>query len=91
MRICSHKDTCRVLYARGLPLGISCQHCQRRTLLRIGILGVHEHDYRPVSRLPLLCRCGSINVQRVILESPNDGELFLSGSSPETVGLAHTA
>jgi len=59
--------------------------------LKVGLLGIHEHDHRPVIRLPLLCRCGAIDVQRVILESPDEGDMFLDGRSVEGSGMARTA
>jgi hypothetical protein len=89
MRIASVHDTCQVLLASGLPLAVSCGRCSHRALLRSRQIGVYQDDYRALYRLPLLCRCGSKDVQRIVLETPDEEESFLSGSLPAPDGSGY--
>ncbi len=82
MRVASVHDNCQDLLASGLPLAVSCQRCPHRVLLRARQIGVYEGDFRAIYRLPLVCRCGSKDVQRIVLETPDEEEAFLAGARP---------
>jgi hypothetical protein len=80
MRLCDSKDTGRSLVHSGLPLAVACRRCGHRVLLKPGQVGAHEEDRCPLNRLPLLCRCGSKDVQRFLLETPDEAPSFLAGA-----------
>jgi hypothetical protein len=83
MRIAEHGDTGATLARSSVPyLGVSCSRCPHRVLLSVVQLEVHEHDRRPLWRMPLLCRCGSRDVQRVLLDTPDETHAFLAGDDP---------
>ena len=86
MRRCGFNDTGRTLVLSGQPLAVSCLRCPRRILLRPGQVDAHDEDIRPIYRLPLLCRCGSRDVERFILEAPEDITAFLGGATLERAG-----
>jgi len=85
MRVAAPHETVQLLVRSGLPLGIACQCCQHRTVLKYTLLGVHEGDRRQLCRLPLICRCGRRNIDLIVLETPDDEPAFLSG---EILGIA---
>lgn len=66
--------------ARSLvpALGVICRRCRYRSLLSAVQIQAHEHDRRKLSGLPLLCRCGSKDVQRVLLDTLGERDAFLS-------------
>lgn len=68
------------LVGSGLPLVVSCHRCQHRKLLTAKQIGGHEGDYRAIHRLPLLCRCGSKDVDKYVLETPDEARDFLEPS-----------
>jgi hypothetical protein len=70
MRICDIADTGRTLVLSGLPLAVSCRRCDRLLL----------------SRLPLLCRCGSRQVDCHLLETPDEARSFLEGGALQVDG-----
>ena len=86
MRIAEHGDTGSTL-ARGPVrlLAVSCLRCPHRVLLSAKQLDAHENDRRALWRLPLVCRCGSKDVQRVLLETPDEAPAFLAGDDPNPV------
>lgn len=67
----------------GLPLAVLCNHCGNRRLVPLARLGVHDRDRRPVIWLRLRCRCGCYDVERIVLETPDDLPSFLGGALPE--------
>ncbi len=83
MRIAERNETGSTLARSSVPyLGVACRRCRRRVLLSTRDLQAHEHDRRELWRLPLLCRCGSKDVQRVLLETPDEAPAFLAGDDP---------
>ena len=82
MRVCEDHETVQLLFSSGLPLGVACQACSHRTLIKPNQLGAHEGDRRQLCRLPLLCRCGRRDVGLFILETPDDAPAFLAGETP---------
>ena len=80
MRICVPNDTVAALVDNGLPLAVACHRCQHRQLVSVRQIGAHEGDYRAIHRLPLLCRCGSKNVDRYMLETLSEADAFLGPS-----------
>lgn len=83
MRVAARGDTGSSLIRSAVPLlAVSCLRCPRRVLLNAEQLEVHEHDRRELSRLPLICRCGTKDVQRFLLESPGEEAAFLAGANP---------
>jgi hypothetical protein len=77
------QDTLGGLLRSIVPLlGVSCRRCRHRALLSTAQLEAHENDRRQLSRLPLLCRCGSKDVQRVLLDTPDEPQAFLAGHDP---------
>jgi hypothetical protein len=91
MCIASVHDNCQDLLASGLPLAVSCRRCPHRVLLHARQIGVYEGDFRAIRRLPLVCRCGSKEVERIVLETPDEEEAFLAGSLPPTQAEADAA
>jgi hypothetical protein len=86
MREVEH-DTGSTLARRLVPLlGVSCRRCRHRTLLSTAQLQAHENDRRQLARLPLLCRCGSKDVVRVLLDTPDEPQAFLAGHDPVELG-----
>jgi hypothetical protein len=63
-------------------LGVSCNRCGHRALLSATQLEAHRNDRRSLARLPLLCRCGSKDVQKVLLDTPDEPQAFLAGNDP---------
>jgi len=55
-------------------------------LLSVQQLAAHANDRRELRRLPLLCRCGSKAVHRVLLETPDEAPAFLAGHQPAAEG-----
>lgn len=83
MRNATYGDTGSTLFRSAVPLlGVSCQRCSHRVLLNAEQLAAHANDRRELRRLPLLCRCGSKAVQRVLLDTPDDATDFLAGYQP---------
>jgi len=83
MRNAADGDTGSTLFRSAVPLlGVSCQRCSHRVLLSAQQLEAHAGDRRELRRLPLLCRCGSKAVHRVLLETPDDAPAFLAGDQP---------
>lgn len=83
MRFVEHNETGSTLARSSVPyLAVACLRCTRRVLLSARLLRAHEHDRRELWRLPLLCRCGSRDVQRVLLETPDETQAFLAGDDP---------
>ena len=78
MRLCSPEDTVAALVDSGLPLALSCHRCQRRTLFGVRQIRSYEAHYRAISRLPLLCRCGSKELDRYMLDAEAEAGAFLS-------------
>ena len=77
------RDTVSILHRSTVPfLGVSCRRCGHRALLTSSQLEAHENDHRQLARLPLLCRCGSKDVQRVLLDTPDEPQAFLAGNDP---------
>jgi hypothetical protein len=77
------QDTVSALIRSIVPLlGVSCRRCPHRALLSTAQLEAHENDRRQLSRLPLLCRCGSKDVLRVLLDTPDEPQVFLAGHDP---------
>lgn len=86
MRVVIHGDTGSVLFRSAVPLlAVSCRRCPHRVLLRAEQLEAHEHDRRELWRLPLICRCGTKDVQRFLLESPDEQAAFLAGATHSKV------
>jgi hypothetical protein len=80
------RDTVSTLLQSVVPfLGVSCRRCRHRALLSAVQLEAHENDRRQLARLPLLCRCGSKDVQRVLLDTPDEPQAFLAGDDPDEV------
>lgn len=80
MRDVVEHDTGSHLARSAVPaLGVICRRCRYRSLLSAAQLEAHENDRRRLSRLPLLCRCGSKDVQRVLLETPDERGRFFAG------------
>lgn len=87
MRDAMNGDTGSTLFQSAVPLlGVSCQRCSHRVLLSAQQLAAHAGDRRELRRLPLLCRCGSKAVRRVLLETPDDAPAFLAGDQPAAEG-----
>lgn len=85
MRHAEHEPVSILVHALVPVLGVSCRRCGHRTLLTIAQLEAHANDRRELSRLPLLCRCGSKDVQRVLLDTPDEPQAFLAGDDPVQV------
>lgn len=86
MRIAEHSDTGATLVRSPVPyLGVSCSRCPHRVLLSAVQLEAHENDRRQLRRLPLVCRCGSRDVRRVLLDTPDEPQAFLAGDDPVEV------
>jgi hypothetical protein len=87
MRNAKDGDTGSTLLHSAVPLlGVACQRCARRVLLSARQLAVHADDRRELRRLPLLCRCGSKALHRVLLETPDEAPAFLAGDQPAAEG-----
>ena len=86
MRICDIADTGRTLVLSGLPLAVACRRCAHRVLFKAEHLEAHTNDRRPLSHLPLLCRCGSRQVDCHLLETPDEARSFLEGVSVQVDG-----
>jgi hypothetical protein len=87
MRNAIDGDTGSTLFRSAVPLlGVSCRRCSHRVLLSAQQLEAHANDRRELRRLPLLCRCGSKAVHRVLLETPDDAPAFLAGRQPAADG-----
>ena len=87
MRNAMDGDTGSMLFRSAVPLlGVSCQRCSHRVLLSAQQLEAHANDRRELRRLPLLCRCGSKAVHRVLLETPDEAPAFLAGDQPAAEG-----
>jgi len=87
MRNATHGDTGSTLFRSAVPLlGVLCQRCSHRALLSADQLEAHANDRRELRRLPLLCRCGSKSVLRVLLETPDEAPAFLAGEEPAPEG-----
>jgi hypothetical protein len=87
MRNAMNGDTGSTLFQSAVPLlGVACQRCSHRALLSVEQLEAHANDRRELRRLPLLCRCGSKAVHRVLLETPDDAPAFLAGDRPVPEG-----
>ena len=83
MRIVTNGDTGSTLARSAVRLlAVSCSRCPHRVLLSAEQLEAHDNDRRELWRLPLLCRCGSKAVQRVLLETPDEAHAFLAGDGP---------
>jgi hypothetical protein len=83
MRNAIYGDTGSMLFRSAVPLlGVSCQRCSHRVLLSAQQLEAHANDRRELRRLPLLCRCGSKAVHRVLLDTPDEAPAFLAGDQP---------
>jgi hypothetical protein len=82
MRLCEPQDTGRTVAMSGLPLAVACLRCTHRRLLTPTQLQAHENDGRELLRLPLLCRCGSRNIELYLMETPDDETAFLAGDTP---------
>ncbi len=78
MRSCSHDDTVAGLVDSGLPLAVSCLRCRHRTLFVTRQISAYEATYRAIDRLPLLCRCGSKDLDRFVLDGDDEAREFLS-------------
>src|SRR4051812_19836065 len=87
MRIAANGDTGSSLARSSVPyLGVVCLRCPHRVLLSAQQLEAYDGDRRELLRLPLLCRCGSKAVQRVVIETPDDAQAFLAGEVPNPAG-----
>ena len=82
MRRCNPYDTGKTLTRGGHPLAVVCNRCSHRRLLTVRDLRAHEHDDRQLIRLPLLCRCGSKDIDLFLIETPDDHPRFLAGENP---------
>ena len=82
MRPIELTDTCLTLLQTGQPLGVACTRCLRRILLTARQLQAFDGDRRALHRLPLLCRCGSRDVDLYLFQTPDEGPAFLSGDTP---------
>ena len=81
MRPCDPYDTGETIARSGLPLAVACNRCAHRRLLTVRDLRVHEFDDRQLIRLPLLCRCGSKDIDLFLIETPDDQPRFLAGET----------
>lgn len=81
MRAIELTDTCSTLLHSGQPLGVACSRCARRILLTPRQLQAFEGDRRALHRLPLLCRCGSREVDLYLFGTPDEGPTFLAGDT----------
>jgi hypothetical protein len=79
MRLASQHDTGRTLTLSGCPLGVCCRRCAHRTHYSFALLEAHGNDRRQLLRLPLLCRCGSKDVQLYLFDTAEEAEAFLPG------------
>lgn len=87
MRNATSGDTGSTLFRSAVPLlGVACRRCSHRVLLSAQQLEAHAADRRELRRLPLLCRCGSKSVLRVLLETPDEAPAFLAGHEPAAEG-----
>jgi len=83
MRNATDDDTGSTLFRSALPfLAVACEKCSRRVLLSAEQLEAHRNDRRVLPRLPLVCRCGSAALTRVLLETAEDAPAFLTGHRP---------
>ena len=81
MRPIEPADTCSTLIQSGQPLGVACSKCARRILLTARHLQAFDGDRRALHRLPLLCRCGSRDVDLYLFVTPDEGQAFLIGDT----------
>jgi hypothetical protein len=82
MRVCEQFEPCRSLVETGQPLAVVCQRCRHRALLTVQQLEVYPLDRRLLRHLPLLCRCGSRQIELILIETPDDIPAFLAGDLP---------
>ncbi len=83
MRACSHEDTIATLIDSGLPLALSCHRCRYRSLFGVRQMRACEGHYRAVHRLPLLCRCGSKDLDKYVLDAEGEARDFLQLAPPQ--------
>ena len=83
MRPVEPADTCSTLTQSGQPLGVACSKCARRILLTARQLQAFDGDRRALHRLPLLCRCGSRQVELYLFVTPDEPPMFLAGDTPQ--------
>jgi hypothetical protein len=87
MRHASQTDTGDTLVKSVFPvLCVNCLRCPHRIILKAHQLGAHEGDTRRLYRLPLICRCGSKDIQTFLLESADEEAAFLAGATPQRDG-----
>src|SRR5262249_21971649 len=82
MREVDHDTVATLVHSLVPLLGVSCRRCGHRRLLNTAQLEAHANDRRQLARLPLLCRCGSKDVLRVLLDTPDEPQAFLAGHDP---------
>jgi len=82
VRHCLPDETGHDLISEGHRLGLRCTQCRRNVVPGYSQIGVHGHDYRNLRRLNLVCSCGSRDVERVVLETPDEVDAFLQGERP---------
>lgn len=86
MRNATDGDTGSTLFRSAFPfLAVACERCSRRVLLSAEQLEAHGTDRRQLQRLPLVCRCGSAALAKVLLETAEEAPAFLTGQQPPTV------
>lgn len=84
MRNVTDGDTGSTLFRSAFPfLAVACHRCSRRVLLSAEQLEVHGTDRRKLQRLPLVCRCGSAALAKVLLETAEEAPAFLTGQQPQ--------
>jgi hypothetical protein len=92
MRHASRNDTGDTLVKSALPvLCVNCLRCPRRIVLKAHQIGAHEGDTRTLYRLPLICRCGSKDVEKWLLDAPEEEAAFLAGATPQRQGGHNSA
>jgi DNA-directed RNA polymerase subunit RPC12/RpoP len=78
MRPCSPQDTVTALVDSGASLAIACQRCRDRALFGPRQIAGYESHYRALCRLPLVCRCGSRNLDWFVLDGDTEARTFLA-------------
>ena len=82
MRLCDPQDTGQTLSLSGFPLAVACTLCGHRRLLTARQVDAHKNDRRQLLRLPLLCRCGSRQIELYLFETPDEVPDFLAADTP---------
>ena len=86
MRHCLPDETGQDLIREGYRLGLSCLRCPRSVVPEYVEFGVHERDDLILYKLTFVCSCGSRDVERFVLETPDDVDAFLQGARPHRAG-----